>query len=699
VIAGLHLSALWSLAVAEPLFDLLHKNPDFLAARGMDGRDIVLFGLVLALGPPLVLLAIEAVIGLAGSKPRKVFHLFCVAALVALLVIQALKATGPDQAAVLIALAVAAGVGGAAVYQRARGVRSFLTVLSLAPVLFLVLFLLSSPVKDLVFASNVDVSAAAVADHVPVVMVVFDEVSTVALEDRRERIDPALFPNLASLARNASWFRNATAPTDETTTAVPALLTGSDPKPHAQPILSKYPHNLFTFLGHSYRMEVSQEASDLCPRSVCKELTRGSLASRESSLASDTGLVYLHVVAPPAVERRLPSVSDTLGGFASDKGKTRIASSAKTPAGATGRTPVLHELAGGRPERFERVVDAIRPGRRATLYFKHSLLPHVPFQYLPSGRRYLSAPHESIPGLVNEPSWHNDYLNAQAYQRHLLQLQFADRLLGTLLRRLRADHLYERALIVVTADNGESFLHRANRHEVTPQNMEDIADTPLLIKAPGEQRGRVVDRHVRTIDVLPTIAELLHTRLPWRVGGRPAWRSSAGIPQDVEVFQRSGRRLTLPFDTFKQRVRASLERKLRLFGSDGRGPGLFGFGPDPELVGRPVAGLDVTRSAGLSARLNKPGAFNHVALDSGSVPAQITGRLSGPKAPGRALAFAVNGKIVGVAPSFTLAGSDAEQFSAVAPDSAFQNGRNQVQVLLVRRGGSSPALELLGGTG
>ena len=227
MIAGLHLSALWSLAVAEPLFDLLHKNPDFLAARGMDGRDIVLFGLVLALGPPLVLLAIEALIGLASSKPRRIFHLFCVAALLALLVIQALKATGPDQAAVLIALAVAAGVGGAALYQRARGVRSFLTVLSLAPVLFLALFLLSSPVKDLVFASNVDVSAATVANHVPVVMVVFDEVSTVALEDRRERIDPTLFPNLASLAGNATWFRYATAPTDETTTAVPALLTGS----------------------------------------------------------------------------------------------------------------------------------------------------------------------------------------------------------------------------------------------------------------------------------------------------------------------------------------------------------------------------------------------------------------------------------------------------------------------------------------
>jgi hypothetical protein len=37
----LHLGALWALAVAEPLFDLIRKNPDFLAARGMSGRDVV----------------------------------------------------------------------------------------------------------------------------------------------------------------------------------------------------------------------------------------------------------------------------------------------------------------------------------------------------------------------------------------------------------------------------------------------------------------------------------------------------------------------------------------------------------------------------------------------------------------------------------------------------------------------------------
>ena len=57
-------------------------------------------------------------------------------------------------------------------------------------------------------------------------------------------------------------------------------------------------------------------------------------------------------------------------------------------ASTTKRPSVLHELGGGRPARFEQWVDSIDGSSEPTLYFKHVLLPHVPFQYLPSGRRY-----------------------------------------------------------------------------------------------------------------------------------------------------------------------------------------------------------------------------------------------------------------------------------------------------------------------
>ena len=101
-------------------------------------------------------------------------------------------------------------------------------------------------------------------------------------------------------------------------------------------------------------------------------------------------------------------------------------------------------------------------------------------------------------------------------------------------------------MIVVTADNGESFLHRdANRHLATPRTVEDIADTPLFIKRPFQHAGRISDRHVRTEDILPTIADVLGIRMPWRVDGASVFDRSAHIPSNVDVYMRSGRRLTL----------------------------------------------------------------------------------------------------------------------------------------------------------
>jgi hypothetical protein len=693
-VAGLHLGALSALAVAEPLFDLISKNPDFLVARALIGWQVVGLGLVLVLVPPLLGLGIEALVGLVSSALRAVVHLLFVALFVALVAIQALKNVMPGAAtAVQIVIAASLGLLAAGAYGRASGLRSFVTVLSPAPALFLAIFLFFSPVSDLTFASAT-AETANVSSHVPVVMVVFDEVSTIAFEDARERIDPVLYPNLAALGRDATWFRYATAPTDMTGTATPTILTGSVAERYHPPILSSYPRNLFTLLGGQYRMKVSQEATDLCPHDLCEDASGESAAARDRALASDLGLVYLHVIAPEGIERDLPSVSDTVGNFGADTGSTKTEGS----PGHTGRVEVLHELGGGRPARFENFVRSIDRTARPTLYYKHSLLPHVPFQYFPDGHRYRREPHDAIPGLIDAPSWGNEYLLQQAYQRHLLQAGFADRLLGTLLRRLHEKGLYDRALIVVTADNGESFLrHGANRHLATPQTVEDIADTPLFIKRPFEHSGRISNRHVRTEDILPTIADVLGIRIPWRVEGYSVFDHSAPIPSNVDVFMRSGRKLTLSLPEFKRRVHASLAHKIRLFGDRGDQPGLFGIGPHPELIGRTVGSLP---PAPVSADIDDASAYSSVRLRSDFLPAQLTGTIHGGDGSGaRDLAVALNGRIVAVGESFVLAGDDAERFSVILPEGSLREGSNRVELLSVTNEGGSLRLGVVARAG
>jgi len=87
--AYLGLAVLWTFAVAQPLFDLLKDNPEFFAARGSSGFDIISFAVLLVVVPPAIGLAIEALVGLAGRTPRQAVHLVLIGGLVALLIVLA----------------------------------------------------------------------------------------------------------------------------------------------------------------------------------------------------------------------------------------------------------------------------------------------------------------------------------------------------------------------------------------------------------------------------------------------------------------------------------------------------------------------------------------------------------------------------------------------------------------------------------
>ena len=151
---GLHLAALWAFAFVQPMFDLLGGQAQFFVARGSTTADIVLFALAFTLVPPARHDA-GRVAARAACGPRwdAGLQLVLVGVLVAAFV---LPPAGDLLAgsALSVPLAVAVGAGAAALYARAAAVRSFMTVLSPAPLLFLVLFLVVSPVSELVLPTG-----------------------------------------------------------------------------------------------------------------------------------------------------------------------------------------------------------------------------------------------------------------------------------------------------------------------------------------------------------------------------------------------------------------------------------------------------------------------------------------------------------------------------------------------------------------
>jgi hypothetical protein len=660
---GVHIAVLWALAVAQPLFDLLGRNPEFFATRGSPPGDIVAFGLLVTFAVPLVLIGLQWAAGLVSKPLAWGLQLACVAALVAAIALQVIGMAGAVPA---LALALGLGVLAAVAYVRLPAARTFLTVLGPAPVVFLALFLLLSDVSDLVFPGSADVQAAHVRATAPVVLVIFDELPVHSLMAANGRVDAERYPSFARLARDATWYRDTASVDQDTPYAVPAILDGRLPRQERLPVAADHPQNVFSLLGGHYELHVREEATALCAPSLCTDADRPGFRDRMRSLWDDLGLVYAHQVLPDDLERELPSVTETWGDFNEGIETSSAVADTKVTRRETKRERFVRihaNLAQGRPGRFEEFVAGIEGGRTPRLHLIHILLPHVPFQYLPSGRFYRRSPKEALTGLEGRPGYRIPFVVQQAYQRHLLQLGATDRLLGRLLDRLHEVGIYDRALVAVVADHGISFRLGHDRRLVRRENVQEIAPVPFFLKAPGQKRGTISDKPLQTIDVLPTVADLLGVRIPWKVDGRSALRPGTPMRRRTIIAKKFKNTYLVDTPSYASAKRAALARKVSLFGA-----GLYTVGPRPDLIGTPA-----------------PAGGRSVVVDPGSgfVPVHVTGTIpDGRRGGGRTVAVAVNGTVAATGVTFTLEGGDEEQYSVVVPERTLKAGRNRIRVLL-----------------
>jgi hypothetical protein len=268
-------------------------------------------------------------------------------------------------------------------------------------------------------------------------------------------------------------------------------------------------------------------------------------------------------------------------------------------------------------------------------------------------------------------------------QRHFLQTGFADHELQDLWKRLKSQGMWDKSLIVVAADHGVAFPKARERRRLTRQNAGEIAPVPLLIKAPGQKRGKVDQAWVSTIDILPTIFDVLNLNPKVKMDGRSAYSDTVQKRQTLGIELRgSFEKIDIPAADFVRERQLIIDRNHRLFGTGTDGPGrIFRVGPHQELLGKPAAEaglqpLDVNFSYGAD--------YKNVDPSSPFIPAHVVGEVKGGGDGGRDVAVAVNGKIVGVGQTFKLAVGDAgELISVVVPPESFKAGSNDVRVYLV----------------
>lgn len=680
----LHLVTLSGFAVAQPLFGLLASNAEFFVARRSESVDLLALVFVLIALVPLPLVLLELAAAPLGKHPRKLLHGALVALLLSATLLPALKriewiGDGPT-----LLGATALGATGALLVSRLPGMRRYLTFLAPAVLVFPLVFLARPSIRELLVpGAPASGEVPVVEARNPIVMVVFDELPVTALMDDKRGIDAERFPHLAALAASATWYRNATTVADLTQYSLPAIVTGRYPLERQQPTARDHPQNLFRLLAGSYQLRVSESVTMLCPEPLCSREREG-FGGRMRSLILDLSIVYLHVVAPDHLASRLPPVTDNWMNFA---------------RAAEPMPWDRHRRQARRADRvqqFTRFIAAAEPGPAPGLMFIHVLLPHLPFNYLPSGVVYTDK--KDLSGMSNryEWSWSETEIE-EDQQRFLLQVGFVDTLVGRLVERLIAEDLFDTSLVVVTADHGASFRPGDFRRRLTETNFPDILPVPLIIKAPHQRQGRIDDRSFENIDILPTIADLLGLEVPWSMDGSSALDPSTAERRPVVGISTRGnrwrRRLYDPEALDLKYV--ALESRLARFGS-GDSELFWGRGPFAGLVGSRVEALQVAPPSGIEVRLELPSRALRLPPDLQFVPAFFSGRLAGRGLPVRGvhLALAINGVIRAVLPAGDSdRRGDRWAWAAAVPQASFRPGVNRVEVFVLRDEGGRVRLE------
>jgi hypothetical protein len=711
--AFLDLLALAGFVVAQPLLDVLGKSPDFLLFRQADGRDIVALAVAITLLPPVALWALEMLVGLAGRRVRQAAHVVLVASLLGLLGLEAAKKLTPLRGPVLLVAGAAVAAGGGLLYARRPAVRLWLRFLYPAPVVFVLAFLLLSPAAELLrpppaVASTPAVTTGPDVQAGPIVMLLMDEFPLKTLLDHRGRIDQRLYPNIAKLAGASNWYRNASATIGMTGWALPSIMTGRYPASDRLPIASQFPDNLFTLLGNAYhyKMHVFEGMSQLCPPARCPDAKRSSggtgLGGGGTTGGGTTEGGFRGVLRDSAtVLGQIVSTRDAATDpTATLEEATVDAAGSDASADPEGRAQIVRGYKRG--VNFQRFLSAIRPTRRPgerAMYFVHVLMPHQPWHYLPSGARYperiLGEGRASKNGRWLPEPWPVSSI----HQRHMLQAAVADKMVGDLVARLRKTGLYDRSLLVVTADHGMAFTPgESGRASVSDRTAPDVLWVPLFIKHPGQRRGAVNDVNWEHVDLVPTIAGIEGLRVPWKLDGVSWADPGSNARQRTEKWfdTRPGRRFVFAGPANQAIVLEGATDTL-LRPDDGY-LGWFEFGPHADLVGRKLDDLPAGPPAG-SAKVVGLDEYHHIDPASGTVPAEVGGQLTRVAAgtPTRPpVVVAINGVVGGVSETFASpAGTAPTWFTAMIPDSLMRKGDNQLQLFLLDTTGGKQRLRPL----
>jgi hypothetical protein len=421
----------------------------------------------------------------------------------------------------------------------------------------------------------------------------------------------------------------------------------------------------------------------MCPREVCTPPPQQPL----SQALEDAAVVYGHRVLPEEARSTLPRIDQSWGQYSSDDPDDGpiVADLEEDGSSWSGENAAARAYAKWRNmDRTERSaqsqaailgerIDAITAA--PAFHFIHVALPHGPWLL---DRNLHASPTTPEPAKdSDDPTFAFD--TRQQYQLHATQVGAADTMVGRLLDHLTEIGALEDSLVVVTSDHGTSFTPPDAGRTLTDANREEVLRMAMFVKQPGQREGEVRDDPAQTIDVMPSIVDLLDISTTWEFDGHSLFDGSVAHTAPV--------------------VSASVDPVLEIaaaHASEVAGEdwvGLAGVGVHRELVGEEVSAFDVGRPSAYGVNLRRDADLSDLPTPDGEVPFVVRGWVTAPdgsRDEPPELLVAVNGRLAGVIGGYERDGTRWE-FDAYVAD-FYQRRANELRVYEVGEGDDGAAV-------
>jgi arylsulfatase A-like enzyme len=218
--------------------------------------------------------------------------------------------------------------------------------------------------------------------------------------------------------------------------------------------------------------------------------------------------------------------------------------------------------------------------------------PHTPYYAPEEYRDRFQVPSLELPlkfAFIRHPDDVTEEMVEKTVAAYDAEIAWTDLNLGRLLAAMKRHGHFQRSLIAVTADHGESMAELLRRRAYAFDHGEFLyrhqLAVPLLIRPPGGPLSNDRTRHhgpVSLIDLMPTLLELLDLKAPGKTEGRSLLPLMAGgtLPHRAVIAQR--RPFFRPAKPFLAGEQYSVTSAgWHLITSTGDSPELFDLASDP----------------------------------------------------------------------------------------------------------------------